>query len=84
MDKKEKEDFFSLFSKAFHEVVAPILEDLRSRIKKIEENMATKEDTDRIERRLVKIDDRLDRHGKVVDNHEKRIVHLETKSHPLT
>lgn len=73
MDKKLKEEQLKLFSQAFYEVVAPILEDMR-------EEMATKSDIDRIERKLVKIDDRFDRYGGRLDGHEKRIGRLETRT----
>lgn len=87
MPKGNDKYLYDVFSKAFHEVVAPELEDIRV-------NMATKKDvkevkdtvdniearTERIERQLFKINDRLDRHGKTIDNHEKRIGKLEIKS----
>ena len=69
MNKKQKEEQYELFSKAFHEVVPPMLE-----------NLANKDDIDRIERKLDKMEDRLDKHGKTLENHEKRIGKIETAS----
>lgn len=81
MPNTDNNNLYSIFAKAFHEVVAPILENIENRIKKIEENMttvATKEDIDRIEIKLTKMGDRLDRHDHKLDNHEKRISTIES------
>lgn len=63
---KQDQHTIELFSKAFHEVVPPLLE-----------NLATKDDIARIERKLDMHEDRMDRHGTTLDNHEKRITDLE-------
>lgn len=73
MDKKSKEEIYKLFSDAFHEVVPPLLENM-------EERLASKEDIDRIERKMDSHQDRMDRHGKQIDEHEERIQTLETAS----
>lgn len=82
MNKKQREEQLKFFSQAFHEVVVPLLEDMATKgnIEEIKEAMATKEDIDRIERKLVKIDDRLDRYGGRLDSHGKRISRLETRT----
>lgn len=72
MDKKAKKETLDLFAEAFHEVVVPELETIK-------EVMATKEDIDRIGRKLVKIDDNLERYGNRLDNHEKRITKVESR-----
>lgn len=69
MIKKDKDEIFQMFSEAFHEIVPPLLE-----------NVAEKSDIYRVERKIEKIDDRLDRHGKQLDNHEEKIQTLETAS----
>ena len=79
MIKKQKDEFYKLFAEAFHDVVMPLLENVATKddIAKIRAEMATKDDlnnaVDRLERRIGKIDDRLDRHGKMLDDHEKEI-----------
>lgn len=67
---KDKEEVYKIVAEAVHEVVIPQFE-------KIEEKMATKEDIDRLERKLDAQQDRLDRHGKKLEDHEGRITHLE-------
>ena len=73
MSKNDKDKMLEAFSEAFHEVVPPLLQDLESRL-------ASKEDLDRIERKLDAQQDRLDRHGKEIGDHERRIHKLETPS----
>jgi len=77
MDKKSKEEIHKLFSDSFHEVVPPLLGDM-------EERLASKEDVndlimevDSLDRKFDAQQDRMDRHGKQLDNHEKRIHALE-------
>lgn len=52
---------------------------MAKQLRNVEENMATYDDVDRIEIKLVKIDDRLERCGMRLDNHEKSINKLESK-----
>ena len=80
MNKKQKDEQLKLFAEAFHEVVLPLLENMATKddIRAVREEMATKDDIDRIELKLVNIDDRLDRHGKSLDNYEKRIRKVES------
>lgn len=59
-----------MFSEGFHEVVVPALEDMEKRL-------ASKEDIDRLERKLDSHQNRMDRHGKQLENHEKRVHTLE-------
>ena len=73
MTKKDKDESYEMFSKAFHEIVVPTLEDM-------EERLASKKDLDRIERKIDATINRMDRHGKQLDNHEERIQTLETAS----
>lgn len=73
-----------MFSKAFHEVVPPLLEDLAKKkdVQVLEERLDSLEKgQDRIERTLTKVEDRLDRIDKKSDNHDHRIEKLE-KIHP--
>lgn len=73
MNKKDKDEILEMFSKAFHEVVPPLLEDM-------EERLASKEDIDRLERKLNAQDNRSDRHGKQLENLENRVHVLEIAS----
>ena len=79
MDKKEEQKLAKFFGNAFREVVLPEFEKVDERLTKLDENMATGDDIDRLERKLEKIDDRFDRHGKMLDNHEDRIEKVERK-----
>ena len=74
MDKKDKGEILEMFSEAFHEVVPPLLEDV---MKPMEERLSS--DIGRVERKLDAQQDRLDRHGKQIENHEKRITKVELK-----
>jgi hypothetical protein len=62
------------FGEAFKEVVLPALEDMETRLKN---ELASKKDIYRIEERLEKLDERLDRQGKVQDNLQKRVGKIE-------
>ena len=78
MDKKKKKDKqYKFFADAFHEVVVPLLENMAT--KDDVKDMANKDDIDKINSRLVKIDDKLERYGNRPDGHEKRITKLENK-----
>ena len=68
VNKKDKEEVHKIVANAVHEVVIPALESMEERLT---EKMATKEDIDRLERKLDTQQDRLDRHG-------ERIQVLET------
>jgi chaperonin cofactor prefoldin len=63
------------FAKSFKEVVLPVLEDM-------EERLASKKDIYRIEEKLEKMDERLDRQGKTQDKIEVRVETLETTIFP--
>ena len=80
MTKKDKEEWMEFFGEAFREVVLPSLEDLQEQIDGVRINMATKQDIDRLGRRLISRENQLDRLGNKYDNHEKRIVKLELKN----
>ena len=64
MDAKTKQEFILLFNQGFEEIILPQLEEIR-------EQMATKSDIDRLER---KIDHLVDKS----DDHEKRLNAIET------
>jgi hypothetical protein len=58
---------YDTFAKAFHEVVVPELDQIKEDVKETNTRLG------RVEEKLVKIDDSLDRHAATLDNHEKRI-----------
>ncbi len=70
MNKKDKEEVHKIVADAVHEVVIPALESMEERLTG---KMATKKDIDRLERKFDAQQDRLDRHGKELENHKKRI-----------
>lgn len=82
--KDQKEEITDVFAEAFHEVVVPVLEE-----------MPTKKDFARLEKRIDEVGENLanrieqvnrrnlqvaDRHGDRIDNHEKRLKKLEVKT----
>ena len=74
MNKKQKGEMLEVFADGFHEVVAPILENIQERIITIESKMATKDDAkelsaqiDSLDRKFEAQQDRLDRQGKDID-----------------
>lgn len=75
MGKKQEENLLKVFSKAFHEVVPPLLEPINGRLDSLENGQ------DRIERTLIRIEDHLDRDGQQLDKHETKLERLE-KIHP--
>lgn len=75
MTKKDKEEMAEFFGEAFREVVIPVLEDMNERMA----TMATKEDLDRIERKLDAGQKRMDRHSEVLERHERDIKQIKTK-----
>jgi len=70
MNKKDKEDSHEIIADAVHEVVVPALEDMETRLKN---ELASKEDIDRLERKL-------DAQQNQLDRHDKRIQTLEATS----
>ncbi len=72
MDKKQKEETTKIFAEAFHEVVVPELEKITERLIEVGEGVDT------LNRKFDAQQDRMDRHGKQLENHEKRIQVLET------
>ncbi|OGY10278.1 MAG: hypothetical protein A3D26_04825 [Candidatus Blackburnbacteria bacterium RIFCSPHIGHO2_02_FULL_44_20] len=85
MSPQNEEQLAKFFAKAFHEVVVPVIEDLKKETatKKDLEEMATKRDLqefeERVNRRFDKIDDRLDRQGKTQDSQEQKIRRLKAE-----
>ena len=76
MSPQNEEQLAKFFAKAFHEVVVPVIEDLKK-------ETATKRDLqefeERVNRRFDKIDDRLDRQGKTQDSQEQKIRRLKAE-----
>lgn len=70
---KKNNGWHKKFAEVFHEVVVPVLEDMEKRL-------ASKEDIDRLERKLDSHQNRMDRHGKQLENHEERVQNLEDAS----
>lgn len=84
MSKKQEEHLLKMFSKAFHEVVPPLLEDLAKRkdVQALEKKLDSLENgQDTIEQTLTKIENHLDRIDENIDNHSYRVEKLE-KIHP--
>ncbi len=73
MTKKQKEELLQVFSEAFHEVVPPLLDDLKEDI--------TNDLGERIDQLDRKIFNATDPHSIRLDNHKKRIDILE-EIHP--
>ncbi len=85
MATKKDEKLAKFFADSFKEVVLPSLDKLQDKVDNIgtdvaemKENMATKTDLFKIEEKLEKIDNRLDRQGKVQDDLQERFEVLET------
>ena len=85
MATKKDEKLAKFFANSFKEVVLPSLDKLQDKVDNIEtdvaemkENMATKTDLFRVEERLEKIDNRLERQSKVQDDLQERVEVLET------
>lgn len=84
MTKKDKGEFTTLVTDALNEVMIPALESLETRLT---DKLASKEDVEDVKMKVDSLDrkfdaqqDRLDRHGKQVEDHEERIQTLETAS----
>ncbi|PIP57765.1 hypothetical protein COX03_01340 [Candidatus Woesebacteria bacterium CG22_combo_CG10-13_8_21_14_all_39_10] len=82
---KKDEKLAKFFADSFKEVVLPSLDKLQDKVDNVitdvaemRENMATKTDLYRVEEKLEKIDDRLERQGKVQDDLQERVEVLET------
>lgn len=65
--KDQKEEFSELFAEAFHDVVSPVIVDLK-------EELGNRIET--LNRRIYQV---TDSQAKKLDNHEKRIKKLESK-----
>jgi len=81
---KKDEKLAKFFADSFKEVVLPSLDKLQDKVDNVitdvaemRENMATKTDLYRVEEKLEKIDDRLERQGKVQDDLQERVEVLE-------
>lgn len=72
MATKRDEKLAKFFADSFKEVVLPSLDKLQDTVDEV------KESTVRIESRVEKIDDRLDRQGKVQDDLQERVEVLES------
>jgi len=83
MDITNEEKLANFFAESFKEVVLPGLERLQETADDMKEKMATQDDIYRLERRIEKIDDRLDRQGKSQENIQKRVLNLESHSPAL-
>ena len=66
---KRNNGWYTKFAQAFHEVVVPVVEDLEKRLK---EELASKADIDRLERKLDAQQERLDGHDKRIQVFEER------------
>jgi hypothetical protein len=77
MNNWTEEKLLELFAQAFQEAVLPALEDLSKGVNDLESDMDSRFDS--VDEELLKINDKLDRHAKYYDDHEKRIIKLETK-----
>ena len=71
MNKKQKEETIEVFAEAFHEVVVPVVEELKEDIKKLDDKVES------INRSLIQI---TDHQANKLDNNEKRIKKLEVKT----
>ncbi len=77
MNNWTEEKLLELFAKAFQEAVLPVLEDLSKRVNDLESDVDSRFDS--VDEELLKINDKLDRHAKYYDDHEKRITRIEAK-----
>ena len=79
-NNKQLDQITDIFADSFHEVMMPALEDLPTKLdlKKIEEKINRVDDrVEAINKRVIQI---TDHHAVKLDNYEKRIGKLETKS----
>jgi len=59
MNKKDKNEFTMIVTDALNDVMIPALESLETRLT---DKLASKEDLDRVERKIVAATNRMDRH----------------------
>jgi len=81
MNKSDKGEFTKLIAEGFQEVMIPALDNMEKRLK---EELASKEDVEDLKREMDTLNrkfdaaqDRTDRHGKLLENHERRIHKFE-------
>jgi hypothetical protein len=86
MDKKQKDEFISIVNQGFQEVMIPALENMEERLKN---DLASKGNLKDLSAQISSLDrkfeaqqDRLDRHGKQIEDHTKRIKSLERVTLP--
>ena len=79
MTKKRGDEMYEVVAEVIHEVVIPELEKIHGCIENMEEKMATREDIDRIERKIDAHQKRMDSHGEYIEKHEKDIKKIKTK-----
>jgi len=77
MNKKDKDEFTTIVTDALNDVMIPALESLETRLT---DKLASKEDLDRVERKIIAATNRMDRHGKQIEDYGERIQTLETAS----
>ncbi len=84
MNKKDKDEFTMLVTDALNDVMIPALESLETRLT---DKLASKEDAEDIKMKVDSLDrkfdaqqNRLDRQGKQIEDHEERIQVFETAS----
>jgi peptidoglycan hydrolase CwlO-like protein len=84
MNKKDKEEFVGIVAEALNDVMIPALESMEERLRR---DLASKKDVqdlsmrmDSLNRKFDSQQERQDRHGKQLENHEKRIHVLEAAS----
>lgn len=74
MNKKDKGEVRDLIMDALNEVMIPALDRVEHQI----DTRASKEDIDRLERRMSARENQNDRLAKKIENHERRIEDLES------
>lgn len=81
MEKRQKDETLDLFAEAFHEVVVPALEDIKTEIKELKTDLTSQIDRldNKVEMYTRKFVQVTDHQGDKLDNHEKRIKRLESK-----
>ncbi len=84
MNKKDRNEFTMIVTDALNDVMIPALESLETRLT---DKLASKEDAEDIKMKVDSLDrkfdaqqNRLDRQGKQIEDHEERIQVFETAS----
>ena len=84
MNKKDKNEFTMIVTDALNDVMIPALESLETRLT---DKLASKEDVEDVKMKVDSLDrkfdaqqNRLDRQGKQIEDHEERIQVFETAS----